>query len=110
PFKPCLSATVQIHTISYKVLVVPNQAVTVREGTNLTDTIDNAELKEYVFVLNGDIVNQTEVTTGIQDVNHIIVKTGLKAGDKVVSRPFNAISKLLQDGTRVKEVEASVLN
>ena len=110
PFKPGLSATVQIHTKSDKGLVVPIQAVTVREGTNLTDSIDNAELKEYVFVLNGDIVNQTEVTTGIQDDNHIIVKTGLKAGDKVVSRPFNAISKLLQDGTRVKEVEASVLN
>src|SRR5690606_35181462 len=80
PFKPGLSATVQIHTKSDKGLVVPIQAVTVREGTNLTDTIDNAELKEYVFVLNGDIVNQTEVTTGIQDDNHIIVKTGLKAG------------------------------
>ena len=110
PFKPGLSATVQIHTKSDKGLVVPIQAVTVRENTSLTDSVDNAELKEYVFVLNGDIVNQTEVTTGIQDDNHIIVKTGLKAGDKVVSRPFNAISKLLQDGTRVKEVEASVLN
>ncbi|MCC2600534.1 efflux RND transporter periplasmic adaptor subunit [Sphingobacterium sp. FBM7-1] len=110
PFKPGLSATVQIHTKSDRGLVVPIQAVTVRENTSLTDSVDNAELKEYVFVLNGDIVNQTEVTTGIQDDNHIIVKTGLKAGDKVVSRPFNAISKLLQDGTRVKEVEASVLN
>ena len=110
PFKPGLSATVQIHTKSDKGLVVPIQAVTVRENTSLTDSVDNAELKEYVFVLNGDVVNLTEVTTGIQDDNHIIVKTGLKAGDKVVSRPFNAISKLLQDGTRVKEVEASVLN
>src|SRR5690606_31520483 len=92
PFKPGLSATVQIHTKSDKGLVVPIQAVTVRENTSLTDSVDNSELKEYVFVINGDIVNQTEVTTGIQDDNHIIVKTGLKAGDKVVSRPFNAIS------------------
>jgi len=110
PFKPGLSATVQIHTKSDKGLVVPIQAVTVRENTNKADSVDNADVKEYVFILNGDVVDMTEVTTGIQDDNNIIVKSGLKAGDKVVSRPFNAISKILQDGTRVKEVDASALN
>ncbi|HLT88361.1 MAG TPA: efflux RND transporter periplasmic adaptor subunit [Sphingobacterium sp.] len=110
PFRPGLSATVQIHTKSDKGLVVPIQAVTVRENTNKVDSVDNADVKEYVFVLNGEVVNMTEVTTGIQDDNNIIVKSGLKAGDKVVSRPFNAISKILQDGTRVKEVDASALN
>ncbi len=110
PFKPGLSATVQIHTKSDKGLVVPIQAVTVRENANKADSVDNAAVKEYVFVLNGDVVNMTEVTTGIQDDNNIIVKSGLKPGDRVVSRPFNAISKILQEGTRVKEVEASALN
>lgn len=110
PFKPGLSATVQIHTKSDKGLVVPIQAVTVRENINKVDSVDNANVKEYVFVLNGDVVNMIEVTTGIQDDNNIIVKSGLKAGDKVVSRPFNAISKILQDGTRVKQVDASALN
>ncbi|MBD1425995.1 efflux RND transporter periplasmic adaptor subunit [Sphingobacterium arenae] len=110
PFKPGLSATVQIHTKSDKGLVVPIQAVTVRENTNKADSVDNADVKEYVFILKGDVVDMTEVTTGIQDDNNIIVKSGLKAGDKVVSRPFNAISKILQDGTRVKEVDASALN
>ncbi|NGM65353.1 efflux RND transporter periplasmic adaptor subunit [Sphingobacterium sp. SGR-19] len=110
PFKPGLSATVQIHTKSDKGLVVPIQAVTVRENINKADSVDNADVKEYVFVLNEDVVNMTEVTTGIQDDNNIIVKSGLKANDKVVSRPFNAISKILQDGTRVKEVDASALN
>ncbi|PRD56970.1 efflux RND transporter periplasmic adaptor subunit [Sphingobacterium gobiense] len=110
PFKPGLSATVQIHTKSDKGLVVPIQAVTVRENINNVDSVNNADIKEYVFVLNGDVVDMTEVTTGIQDDNNIIVKSGLKAGDKVVSRPFNAISKILQDGTQVKEVEASALN
>ncbi|MBD1421919.1 efflux RND transporter periplasmic adaptor subunit [Sphingobacterium chuzhouense] len=110
PFKPGLSATVQIHTKSEKGLVVPIQAVTVRENINKADSVDNADVKEYVFVLNGDVVNMKEVTTGIQDDNNIIVKSGLKAKDKVVSRPFNAISKILQEGTRVKEVDASALN
>lgn len=110
PFKPGLSATVQIHTKSDKGLVVPIQAVTVRENKNKADSVDNADVKEYVFVVNGDVVAMTEVTTGIQDDNNIIVKSGVKTGDKVVSRPFNAISKILQDGTRVKVVDASALN
>lgn len=110
PFKPGLSATVQIHTKADSGLVVPIQAVTVRENKNKADSLDDAAMKEYVFVLNGEVVDMAEVTTGIQDDNHIIVKSGVKAGDKVVSRPFNAISKTLQDGTRVKEVQASALN
>lgn len=110
PFKPGLSATVQIHTKSDKGLIVPIQAVTVRENINKADSVDNADVKEYVFVVKGDEVAMTEVTTGIQDDNNIIVKSGVEAGDKVVSRPFNAISKILQDGTRVKVVEASALN
>src|SRR5690606_38920852 len=113
PFKPGLSATVQIHTKSDKGLVVPIQSVTVRDDQGHDDAVDStdrAAMKEYVFVLNGDVVNMTEVTTGIQDDNNIIVKSGLKAGDEVVSRPFNAISKILQDETRVKKVAESALN
>lgn len=110
PFKPGLSAAVQIHTKSDKGLSLPIQAVTVRENINKADSTDSADVKEYVFVLKGDVVKMTEVTTGIQDDNNIIVKSGVKAGDKVVSRPFNAISKILQDDTRVKEVDASALN
>src|SRR5690606_21108450 len=104
PFKPGLSATVQIHTKSDKGLIVPIQAVTVRSSDAKADSLSNGEMKEYVFVLAGDVVKMTEVKTGIQDDTNIIVKSGLKKGDEVVSRPFNAISKTLQDGTRVKKV------
>lgn len=110
PFKPGLSATVQIHTKSDKGIVVPIQSVTVREGKNDADSVSNKEMKEYVFVLNGETVNMTEVTTGIQDDNNIIVKSGLKVGDKVVSRPFNAITRTLEDGVKVKVVDGSELN
>ncbi len=108
PFRPGLSATVQIHTKSDKGLIVPIQAVTVRSD-NQTDSVQADEMKEYVFVLQGDVVKMTEVKTGIQDDNHIIVKEGLKKGDFVVSRPFNAISKVLKDGSKVKKVEAGEL-
>lgn len=108
PFKPGLSATVQIHTKSEKGLTVPIQAVTIRTKDK-TDSVSNDDIKEYVFVLNGDVVKMTEVKTGIQDDKNIIVKSGLKKGESVVSRPFNAISKILQDGTKVKKVSASEL-
>lgn len=110
PFKPGLSATVQIHTKSDKGLIVPIQAVTVRSDADKTDsTSTDTDVKEYVFVLEGDAVKQVVVTTGIQDDRNIIVKSGLKKGQEVVSRPFNAISKTLQDGTKVKKVSANEL-
>ncbi|KGE13588.1 efflux RND transporter periplasmic adaptor subunit [Sphingobacterium deserti] len=109
PFKPGLSATVQIHTKSDKGLIVPIQAVTVRAKENEVDSTSSAEVKEYVFVLQGETVKMVEVKTGIQDDSNIIVKSGLKAGEEVVSRPFNAISKILQDGTKVKKVTANEL-
>ncbi|WDF69887.1 efflux RND transporter periplasmic adaptor subunit [Sphingobacterium oryzagri] len=109
PFKPGLSATVQIHTKSDKGLIVPIQAVTVRANDSAKDSVDNSEVKEYVFVLQGNSVKMVEVKTGIQDDTNIIVKSGLKKGDEVVSRPFNAISKILQDGTLVKKVSANEL-
>jgi len=109
PFRPGLSATVQIHTRSEKGLTIPIQAVTIRTGTAKKDSVSTDEIKEYVFVLNGDVVKMTEVKTGIQDDKNILITSGLKKGESVVSRPFNAISKLLQDGTRVKKVAASEL-
>lgn len=109
PFKPGLSATVQIHTKSDKGLIVPIQSVTVRADAMKKDSLDDANIKEYVFVLTGEVAKMVEVKTGIQDDSNIIVKSGLKKGDKVVSRPFNAISKLLNDGTKVKVVAAGEL-
>ncbi|MGO1243638.1 efflux RND transporter periplasmic adaptor subunit [Sphingobacterium sp. JB170] len=109
PFRPGLSATVQIHTKSDKGLVVPIQSVTVRASEGKDDSLSNEEMKEYVFVVQGEVVKQTEVTTGIQDDSEIIVKSGLEKGDEVVSRPFNAISKILQNETKVKKVDASEL-
>src|SRR5690606_24316749 len=108
PFRPGLSATVQVHTKSEKGLVVPIQSVTVRTGTG-SDTTAADGVKEYVFVLNGEVVKMVEVKTGIQDDQFIVVKSGVKKDEEVVSRPFNAISKILQDGSRVKKVEASML-
>lgn len=125
PFRPGLSATVDIHTRKDTGLAVPIQAVTTREGGGSdttaaassgtgSDTTKAAaagvpKMKEYVFVLNNGAVKQIEVTTGIQDDANIRILSGLNEGDEVVSRPFNAISKTLKDGSKVEKVDKNSL-
>lgn len=117
PFRPGLSASVEIHTRSDNGLVIPIQAVTTRENemTANADSTANVEndinkkIKEYVFVYDAGKVTQVEVTTGIQDDTYIRVISGLTEGQEVVTRPFNAISKTLKDGMIVEKVDKSVL-
>jgi HlyD family secretion protein len=71
-----------------------------------TDTGNSAdELEEVVFILQADgTVKKAVVTTGIQDINYIEVRSGLKEGEEVVTGPYNAISKTLKTGTKVNVV------
>lgn len=119
PFRPGLSATVDIHTRSDNGLAIPIQSVTTREDAKKDSAAtEEAEpraagakkAKEYVFVYDGaGTVKQVEVTTGIQDDMYIRVMSGLQEGDEVVSRPFNAISTTLRDGNKVEKVDRSAL-
>lgn len=123
PFRPGLTATVDIKTNHTKALSVPIQSVTTRDdkkeerekekadGPKKEEkkTISNEPVKEYVFVYNNGIVKQTEVTTGIQDDTYIQILSGLKAGDEVVSAPYPAISKTLKDKSEVEKVDKSKL-
>lgn len=108
PFRSGMSATVEIQTLKEnQALTVPIQSVTTRD----VKTDDGKEKREIVvFVLKDeDKIEQRLVKTGIQDNNHIIVKEGLQKGDKVVSYPYSAISKLLKDGMEVKVVDQNAL-
>ncbi|RYU87273.1 efflux RND transporter periplasmic adaptor subunit [Mucilaginibacter terrigena] len=120
PFRPGLTATVDIQTSHVKALSVPIQSVTTRDekkpaatgGDAQKDdkkTTTTAPSKEYVFVLQGNKVKQVEVTTGIQDDTYIQILSGLKGGEDVVSAPFAAISKTLKDGMIVEKVDKSKL-
>jgi len=119
PFRPGLTATVDIRTNQVKGLSVPIQSVTTREekkNTGKPQTDDdsqtvkmNAPVKEYVFVYNAGKIKQVLVTTGIQDDSYIQILSGLKAGDEVVSAPYAAISKDLKDGMLVEKVDKSKL-
>ncbi|MCO5935729.1 efflux RND transporter periplasmic adaptor subunit [Mucilaginibacter sp. RB4R14] len=121
PFRPGLTATVDIQTNHVKALSVPIQSVTARDvkktdakpaDTQKDDakkTTISAPAKEYVYVLQGNKVKQVQVTTGIQDDTYIQILSGLKSGEEVVSAPFAAISKTLNDGMIVEKVDKSKL-
>jgi HlyD family secretion protein len=122
PFRPGLTATVDINTNHTKSLAVPIQSVTTRVpkvttvGPNAKPEDDdsnkpkiNAPVKEYVFVYKAGKVKQVLVTTGIQDDTYIQVLSGLKDGDEVVSAPFATIATLLNDNMVVEKVDKSKL-
>jgi HlyD family secretion protein len=119
PFRPGLTATVDIRTNHVKGLSVPIQSVTTRDSvvaSAKTSSSDNNSAqpvnkitKEYVFVYSAGKVKQVVVTTGIQDDTDIQILSGLKAGDEVVSAPYAAISKTLTNGMMVEKVDKSKL-
>ena len=133
PFRPGMNASADIKTKRHdNVLSVPINAVAARvkgsdqsidakkkeddkkkkddnNGTNNDDsnakTSLSDELEEVVFVLQKDnTVKKTVVKTGIQDINNIEILSGLNDGDQVITAPYNAISKTLKDGNKVKVV------
>lgn len=76
-----------------------------QDNQNDNNAVNSDELEEVVFVLQKDgKVKKTIVKTGIQDINYIEVISGLNAGDEIVTGPYNAVSKTLKDGNKVKVV------
>lgn len=103
PFRPGMSATVDIYTESVRdALTVPIQAVTVRD-LDKEDREENFE--EVIFVVRGDTVQQVKVTTGIQDDEFITVLNGLQDSLTVVTGPYSVISKELKEGDVVRKKE-----
>ena len=126
PFRPGMSANADIQTRrQINVLSVPINAVTTRDKNDSTSTSladkkkDDAEIKAnentgsdmddlevVVFVKDStDKVSKVKVTTGIQDINYIEITSGLKGGETVISGPYEAVSKTLKKGTKVKVVD-----
>jgi HlyD family secretion protein len=118
PFRPGLSATADIQSESVKGLSVPIQAVFTTNNTKTaTDTKGDTEgsadkqksklndktVKQYVYTFSNGTVKQVEVTTGIQNDQFIIVKSGLKPGTEIVTGPYSAIQNRLKDGAKVEK-------
>jgi HlyD family secretion protein len=112
PFRPGMSATVEIQTKTVvDVFSVPIQAVTTREDTAAT----NAEkakvgksikvdpvMQECVFVLKDGKAILKNVKTGIQDTRFIEIHSGIEADEEVIIGPYTLVSKELKDGDLVE--------
>lgn len=134
PFRPGMNASADIKTTRHEnVIAVPINAVTTRvrgsdktaedqkseakkekpeeeEETEETNSNLDDELEEVVFVLKDDgTIRKAVVTTSIQDINYIEITSGLKAGEKVITGPYNVISKTLKEDSKVKVVEKDKL-
>ncbi len=134
PFRPGMSATVDIHTKkAANILSLPIQAITTRSDSAVTSTknkketdeedfetkvVDEKQRKtemntlpkdakpqECVFVYSEGKVRLRKVKTGIQDNIAIEITEGLKEGDEVVSGPYIAVSKILKDGAAVNKTD-----
>jgi len=99
PFRPGMSASVDIYTSQVEdVVTIPIQAIT----TRLEDEDDDdSEALEVVFVYDADTVSQVNIVSGIQDDEYIHVLSGLEEGLSVVTSPYSAISKKLENGSNV---------
>ncbi len=119
PFKPGMSATAEIQVKSGKnLLSVPIGAVTTRKGKGSSSdtgkgkfgkTTAQDSAHECVFIYENGKCKMAKVTTGIQDADYIEIKSGIKAGDEIISGPFTAVSSALFDGSQVKKVDKSEL-
>jgi HlyD family secretion protein len=123
PFRPGMTASLEILT-NFKagVLAVPLSAVASRapekeeETSNTTDKVKEdmtdaekrreelaKQKQEVVFVLLSDNkVEMRKVKTGIADFELVEIASGLKEGEKIVTGPFSAITKTLNDGDEVR--------
>jgi len=116
PFRPGMTASVEIITDKKSdIVMVPIGAVTTRmvkaESTknakqskkDANEAGSNNKMQEVVFVYKPDnTVEQRPVKTGISDLDHIQILEGLEPDDQIVTGPFIAVSKFLEDGKLVK--------
>jgi HlyD family secretion protein len=120
-FRPGMSMNADIETETRSnVLAVPIQSVTVRmpkeevkeeakQGeAQLTTTKSKQKEKEedkmaeIVFVTSEGKVKTAKVKRGISNDAYVEITGGIKEGDEVVSGPFKAINKDLEDGSKIK--------
>ncbi len=129
PFRPNMTASADIQTQTHtNALSVPLNAVTTREKksdkskSKDSTTTANAlsassasnnsddDIEEVVFVIGSDgMVHKKPVKTDIQDINYIQIISGIKAGDMVVTGPYDVVSKQLSDSIKVKVVSKETL-
>ncbi|WP_276495892.1 efflux RND transporter periplasmic adaptor subunit [Pontibacter litorisediminis] len=133
PFRPGMTASVDIITErKSNVLSVPLSAVTTRsakpqgdkkakeeegeqngpQGQQPEQAPAPAQVDEVIFVYEEgtNTVKTVKVKTGISDFENIEILSGIESGQKVVSGPFSAVSKTLENGAKVAVKDEKSLN
>jgi len=124
-FRPGMSVSAEIET-SYRtnVLTVPLASVTTRSTGPKGDPKPNGatngvagntngmagvnfgeatKLSDVVFAMQGDHVKAAPVKIGIYDDDYWEITSGLTNGQEIVSGGYRAISRDLEDGSKVKK-------
>ena len=106
--RPGMSCDADIETDTrFDVLTIPIESVTARmskpeEGEKKKEkTKKRKKPEEVVFLVDGSQVKQVNVKTGISDDTYIEVTEGLEGEEEVVRGPYRAISKELEDGSKI---------
>lgn len=119
--RPGMSCSVDIETETKpNVLAVPIQSVTIMQDVESTTKEQDYRKTErkaegarskrpqsIVWVTDGAKVTARAVTTGISDEGYIEITGGIRPGERVVSGPYEAISKILKPGAKVTVEDAA---
>jgi HlyD family secretion protein len=62
---------------------------------------EHEKLAKVVFLKKGNTAQMMKVTTGISDDTYTEIKSGIHAGDEVISGSYSAISRKLKEGAKV---------
>jgi len=122
PFRPGMTATVNIITKTRKnAISVPISAIVIKTDTSSTNkaygkTSESGdadapieEIKfECVFVNDNGKAKLKVIETGIQDDTNIEIVRGLTKDDKIITGPYNVVSKTLKPGDLIEEKNKKV--
>lgn len=117
PFRPGMTATVDILTNQRKNAVsVPISAIVIKTDTTTakkelkspsvtvnTPQVGNEQKYECVFIASNGEAKLRVVKTGIQDDSKIEIISGLKEGDRIITGPYNVVSKTLKSGDKIEQ-------
>ncbi|WP_179344261.1 efflux RND transporter periplasmic adaptor subunit [Winogradskyella ursingii] len=115
PFRPGMTATVDIITKKREnAIAVPISAIVIKTDTSSTSSpysksptsteIGSVEEQKFecVFVNDNGKAKLKVVKTGIQDDTNIEIVSGLDKNDKIITGPYNMVSKMLKPGDDVE--------
>ena len=108
PFRPGMTATVDILTQTKKdIVVVPISAIIVKKKSEIDEKTPKEEAdkrQEAVFVYKDGKAELRAVTTGIQDNVNIEILSGVAKDEEIITGPYNVISKTLKNNEKVNKL------